>query len=39
MSCVFCKMDHTKVENTIIDESNHFFVLPSVGSLVDGYLR
>lgn len=38
MSCVFCKMDHTKVENTIIDESNHFFVLPSVGSLVDGYL-
>ena len=27
-----------KVKNTIIDESDNFFVLPSIGSLVDGYL-
>ena len=38
MDCVFCNIDNSKVENTIIDESDNFFVLPSIGSLVDGYL-
>ncbi len=38
MNCIFCNMDNSKVENTIIDESNNFFVLPAIGSLVDGYL-
>ena len=38
MDCVFCNIDNSKVKNTIIDESDNFFVLPSIGSLVDGYL-
>lgn len=31
-------MDKSRFENTIIDESDSFIVLPSVGALVDGYL-
>ena len=38
MDCVFCNIDNSKVENTIIDETDNFFVLPSIGSLIDGYL-
>lgn len=38
MDCVFCNIDNSKVENTIIDESDNFFVLPSIGSWVVGYL-
>ena len=38
MSCVFCNIDKSKLENTIIDETDNFIVLPAVGSLVDGYL-
>ena len=38
MDCVFCNIDNSKVENTIIDESDNFFVLPTIGSLVNGYL-
>lgn len=38
MCCVFCNIDKNKLENTIIDESDNFIVLPAVGSLVDGYL-
>lgn len=36
--CPFCNMDKSRFENTIIDESDSFIVLPSVGALVDGYL-
>ena len=38
MNCVFCNMDNTKIENTIIEETDNFYVLPAVGSLVDGYV-
>ena len=38
MNCVFCNIDKSRPENTIIDESDNFIVLPAVGSLVDGYL-
>lgn len=36
--CVFCNFDSESIENTIIDETDNFYVLPAVGSLVDGYL-
>lgn len=36
--CVFCNIDNNKIENTIIEETNNFYVIPCVGSLVDGYL-
>lgn len=36
--CVFCEIDEKKIENTIIEETNNFYVKPSLGSLVDGYL-
>ena len=38
MNCVFCNIDKSKPENTIIDESDNFIVLPAIGALVDGYL-
>ena len=38
LNCVFCNLDFNKIENTIICETENFFVIPSVGSLVDGYL-
>lgn len=36
--CVFCSFDKDKIENTIIEETKYFYVLPGVGALVDGYL-
>ena len=38
MECVFCNLDFNKVENTIIYETDTFRVIPSVGSLIDGYV-
>ena len=38
MKCVFCDLDSSKIENTVIYEGKYFYVLPSVGSLVDGYI-
>ena len=38
MNCTFCNIDTSKIENTIIEETNNFLILPSIGSLVDGYL-
>ena len=38
MNCVFCNIDKSRPENTIIDESENFIVIPSIGALVDGYL-
>lgn len=37
-NCPFCKLDKSNIVNTIIDESANFLVLPSKGSLCDGYL-
>lgn len=38
MKCIFCDMDHSKIENTIIEETEYFYILPTLGSLVDGYI-
>lgn len=38
MNCPFCNFDKTDIVNTIIEESTNFVVLPSKGSLCDGYL-
>lgn len=38
MKCIFCDMDHSKIENTIIEETKYFYILPTLGSLVDGYI-
>lgn len=38
MNCIFCNIDDKKIENTILDETDNFYVLPAVGSLVDGYV-
>lgn len=38
MNCVFCNIDNSRIENTIIDEIDNFVVLPTIGALVDGYL-
>ena len=36
--CPFCNLDNTNIVNTVIHESDTFLVLPSKGSLCDGYL-
>lgn len=36
--CSFCDMDKTKIENTILDETKYFFVIPSLGALTEGYI-
>ena len=38
MKCIFCDIDHSKIENTIIEEKDYFYILPTLGSLVDGYI-
>lgn len=37
-NCTFCNMDKTKLANTILDETKHFYVTPSLGSLTEGYI-
>ena len=37
-TCPFCKFDKTDISNTIIEETDNFFILPSKGSLCEGYL-
>lgn len=36
--CPFCNMDTSKLENTILDETPNFYVMPALGSYVDGYI-
>ena len=38
INCIFCNLEKNKIENTILDAKNHFYLLPTVGSLVDGYI-
>lgn len=38
MKCIFCDIDHSKIENTIIEETKFFYILPTLGSLVNGYV-
>lgn len=37
-NCVFCNLDITKIENTILEETKHFIIKPSLGSFVPGYI-
>ena len=37
-NCNFCNLDNTKIYNTKIEETKNFYVLPALGSLVDGYI-
>ena len=36
--CPFCKFDENDISNTIIEETENFTILPSKGSLCEGYL-
>lgn len=36
--CTFCYLDKTKIYNTILEETDNFIVVPTLGSLVDGYI-
>ena len=36
--CPFCNIDKTKLVNTILDETNYFYITPSLGSLIEGYI-
>ena len=36
--CIFCNLDKTKIYNTILEETDNFIVVPTLGSLVDGYV-
>ncbi len=38
INCIFCNLEKNKIENTILDETNYFYIIPTVGSLVDGYI-
>ena len=38
MSSIFCTLDKSKRENTILEETTYFYVIPAVGSLVVGYV-
>lgn len=38
IKCPFCNIDKAKIENTIIEETSNFFVIPAVGALVEGYI-
>lgn len=37
-NCKFCNLNPQDFANTQIDETEHFFLIPAVGCLVDGYL-
>ena len=36
--CTFCYLDETKIYNTVLEETDNFIVLPTLGSFVDGYI-
>lgn len=38
MNCPFCKFDNHDISNTIIEETDNFLIVPSKGSLCNGYL-
>ena len=38
MNCPFCTLDKNDISNTIIEETKNFLIVPSKGSLCDGYL-
>lgn len=36
--CNFCNLDTSKIYNTLLEETNNFFVIPTLGSLTEGYV-
>lgn len=38
MDCIFCDLDNSKLENTILEETENFIVVPALGSLTQGYV-
>ena len=36
--CIFCNLDNSKLENTILEETENFIVVPALGSLTRGYV-
>lgn len=38
MDCIFCDLDKSKLENTILEETENFIVVPALGSLTQGYV-
>lgn len=37
-NCPFCNPNENDVANTIIEETDNFYIKPTIGSMVDGYL-
>ena len=38
MNCRFCFIDKSKKYNEILEETKYFYITPTLGSLVDGYI-
>lgn len=38
IDCPFCNIDKTQLVNTILDETKFFYITPTLGSLVEGYI-
>jgi len=38
LDCKFCNRNPQDLANTIIEETEHFYLMPATGCLVDGYL-
>lgn len=36
--CKFCYLDRSKEINTVLEETDHFFVIPALGDFVGGYV-
>lgn len=36
--CPFCNLNTKNIENTILEETENFYIIPSLGALVDGYI-
>lgn len=38
IDCPFCDVDKTKLENTVLEETKYFYITPSLGAIVEGYI-
>lgn len=37
-NCPFCNIDKNQIYNTILEETKNFIIMPTLGSLVEGYI-
>jgi len=37
-NCPFCNLNIKNIENTILEETENFYIIPSLGSIIDGYI-